>query len=79
MHACFQLLTDEGFDLAKDLFIPISFSRETGKLSADKWGVRLEKTVMTGKRKRIESAILTLTFCPMCGVRLIDPPSRSCA
>ena len=76
MHPCFQLLKDNGFDLERDLFIPITFSHDM-KLSADKWGIRLAKTIMKGKRKYNESAILTLTFCPMCGERLVSTPPDS--
>lgn len=70
MHSCFQLLKDEGYDLQKDLHQPIMITQDM-QLEVEHWAIRLEKTVQQGKRTKIAHGHLLLTFCPMCGERLI--------
>lgn len=70
MHPCFQLLKNEGYDLQKDLHQPIMITSDM-QLEVEHWAFRLEKTIQQSKRTRIEHGHILLTFCPICGERLI--------
>lgn len=67
-HPCIKAIV-ENFDGPFEK--PISFNRDTMELAAEAWMIKVYKLTKAGKISRSGGGYLTVTFCPLCGERLI--------
>ena len=51
---------------------PIMFNRENGQMSASDWAVKVYELNPSGTIKSKSQQHLILSYCPICGCKLID-------
>ena len=67
-HGCIETLNTH-FDGPFEK--PIIFDKDTGELKVAQWAIRLYKLTKSGNVSKSGRGMIFVTFCPVCGERLI--------